>query len=105
MEDKDAINEAHQEPQKEHRTRVDAETRGSMHPPRTVEEQVEQLDEGTEEHRRRDPLGGARRQQEEYPDNGSDQQEPLDSGDETRQRFGDTVKSGTRTQEGDPSDD
>lgn len=100
MDDKDAINEAHQEPLKERRTRVDAETSSPMHPPRTVDEQVEQLDPGTEEHRRRDPLGGARAQQEGYPDNGSDQVEPLDEGDETRQRFGDEAKSGPRRQEG-----
>lgn len=105
MDEQDAINEAHQEQLKERRTRVDAETSGSMHPPRTVQEQVDQLDEGTDEHRRRDPLGGAARQQEPYPDEGSDQVEPRDDGDETRQRFGDAVKSGTRAQEGDPSDD
>lgn len=105
MDEQDAINEAHQEPLKERRTRVDAETSSPMHPPRTVQEQVDQLDEGTAEHRRRDPLGGAERQQEPYPDNGSDQVEPRDEGDETRQHFGDSVTSGTRAQEGDASGD
>lgn len=106
MDEQDAINEAHQEPLKDRRTRVDAETSSPMHPPRTVQEQVDQLDEGTDEHRRRDPLGGAARQQEPYPDEGAaDQADTGDGGDETRQRFGDAVKSGTRAQEGDASDD
>ena len=49
----------------ERRERVDNETSSDMHPPRTVAEQVEQLDPGTEEHRRRDPLKAAEIQRDE----------------------------------------
>jgi hypothetical protein len=69
-----------------------------MHPPRTVQEQVEELDQsGTEDHRRRDPLGAARSQQQErepVSGGGPSTMESEDLGDETRQRFGSDVQTG-----------
>ena len=48
--------------QAEARDAINREKGRGMAPPKTVEEQVDQLDPGTEEHRRRDPLGGAEQQ-------------------------------------------
>ncbi|MCW2927049.1 MAG: hypothetical protein JWM86_1017 [Thermoleophilia bacterium] len=48
------------------RESIDREKSRGMHPPKTVAEQVEQLDPGApdSEHRRRDPLGGAEAQRD-----------------------------------------
>lgn len=54
----------------ERRARVDDETASPMHPPRSVQEQVDELDQSGEDHRRRDPLDAAKAQRQ--GDAGSD---------------------------------
>ena len=49
----------------EQRESINREKGREMDTPTSVQEQVDQLDEGTEEHRRRDPLGGAEEQSRE----------------------------------------
>jgi hypothetical protein len=61
-------NQLHQAELAERRARVDNETSSPMHPPRTIEEQVEELDDSGDDHRRRDPLGAAQSQQEPRED-------------------------------------
>ena len=92
-------NEQHQAQVGEHRERIDKETSGDVHPPRTVGEQVDELDPGTEEHRRRDPLGAAQSQREERGPVGGDDAPSFaegedEAGGETRQHFGSDVQSG-----------
>ena len=99
MKHHDQENEQHQARSGERLERVDKETSGDMHPPRTVGEQVEQLDPGTGEPRRRDPLGGAEAQQQERGPVGGDDQPSYaegedEAGGETRQHFGSDVQSG-----------
>lgn len=88
----------------ERRERIDNETSSEMHPPRTVAEQVEQLDPGTGEHRRRDPLRGAEMQRQEREpvsgggpaelENEGAESEDDTSTSETRQHFGTDVQGG-----------
>lgn len=47
------------------RESINREKGRGMDTPTSVQEQVEQLDEGTEDHRRRDPLGGAEKLEQE----------------------------------------
>lgn len=52
-------------PNFDQRESINREKGRDMETPTTVQEQVEQIDEGAEEHRRRDPLGGAEQQRRE----------------------------------------
>ncbi len=80
----------------ERRTRVDNETSSPMHPPRTVQAQVEELDDSGSDHRRRDPLGAAQSQrQPREPVSGGGPAELANEGSSTqRQRFGSDVQTG-----------
>lgn len=82
----------------ERRARVDNQTSGPMHPPRTVDEQVDELVDTGDDHRRRDPLGAAKSQQQRREDvsgGGPAEPEPeTEVGHEQRQRFGSDVRTG-----------
>lgn len=60
-----AANQPEQVDQERDRSAVNREKGREMDPPRTVQEQVDQLEKGTDGHRRRDPLGGAAEQSRE----------------------------------------
>lgn len=60
-----AADQPEQAAQEDQRESINREKGSVMDTPTTVQEQVEQLDEGTDEHRRRDPLGAAEEQRRE----------------------------------------
>ena len=62
-------NENYQEGARDARTHINREKgRDDIHPPRTVQEQVEELAECEDGHRLRDPLGAAEAQREDRGD-------------------------------------
>jgi hypothetical protein len=73
MRDHETDNEEQQARLAERRERVDAETSSDVHPPRRVQVLVDELDPGVGEHRRRDPLGAAKAQQQPREPVGEDE--------------------------------
>lgn len=60
-----AANQPEQADQERQRDAINREKGREMDSPTTVQEQVDQLDEGTDEHRRRDPLGATEERRRE----------------------------------------